>query len=154
MFVRIRGKLHRLWRAVGQHGTVLDVLVQSRRNAGAAERFFGRLPKGLRYVPRVVVTDKLKSYGGAERKLLPGVEHCQSRYLDSRAEVSHQPTRRRERPMQRFESPRQAQRFLACHGQIHDPLQLRRHLLGAREHRAARDRAFRTWRDVAGAAPA
>ena len=154
VFIRIRGKLHYLWRAVGQHGTVLDVLVQSRRNAGAAERFFGRLPKGLRYVPRVVVTDKLKSYGGAERKLLPGVEHCQSRYLDSRAEVSHQPTRRRERPMQRFESPRQAQRFLACHGQIHDPLQLRRHLLGAREHRAARDRAFRTWRDVAGAAPA
>jgi putative transposase len=72
VFIRIRGKLHYLWRAVDQHGTVLDILVQSRRNAKAAKRFFKKLLKGLQYVPRVVVTDKLKSYAAAKRKILPG----------------------------------------------------------------------------------
>jgi putative transposase len=152
VFIRIRGKLHYLWRAVDQYGTVLDVLVQGRRSAKAAERFFKKLLKGLQYVPRVVVTDKLKSYGAAKRKMLPGVEHRQSRYLNNRAEVSHQPTRRRERQMQRFKSPRQAQQFLSGHGRIHNLFQLRRHLLTASEHRAARDRAFQTWRDVTGVA--
>jgi putative transposase len=71
-------------------------------------------------------------------------------HLNNRAEVSHQPTRRRERQMQRFKSPRQAQRFLSSHGQIHNLFQLRRHLLTASEHRATRDRAFRIRRDVAG----
>jgi putative transposase len=149
MFIRIRGKLHYLWRAVDQHGTVLDILVQSRRSAKAAKRFFKKLLKGLQYVPRVIVTDKLRSYGAAKRKILPGVEHRQSRYLNNRAEVSHQPTRRRERQMQRFKSARHAQRFLSSHGPIHNLFQLRRHLLSANDHRAARDRAFQTWRDVA-----
>ena len=72
VFIRIRGKLHYLWRAVDQHGTVLDILVQSRRNAKAAKRFFKKLLKGLQYVPRVIVTDKLRSYGAAKRQLLPG----------------------------------------------------------------------------------
>jgi putative transposase len=150
VFLRIRGKLHYLWRAVDQHGTVLDILVQSRRNAKAARRFFKKLLKGLQYVPRVIVTDKLRSYGAAKRKILPGVEHRQSRYLNNRAEVSHQPTRRRERHMQRFKSARHAQRFLSSHGQIHNLFQLRRHLLTANDHRTARDCAFQTWRDVAG----
>ena len=149
MFIRIGGKLHYLWRAVDQHGTVLDILVQSRRNTKAAKRFFKKLLKGLQYVPRVVVTDKLKSYAAAKRKSA-GVQHRQSRYLNNRAEVLHQPTRRRERQMQRFKSARHAQRFLSSHGQIHNLFQLRRHLLTASEHRAARDRAFQTWRDVAG----
>src|SRR3712207_4733977 len=86
VFIRIRGKLHYLWRAVDQDGEVLDILVQSRRNAKAAKRFFKKLLKGLQYVPRVIVTDKLKSYGVAKRELLPGVEHRQSRYLNNRAE--------------------------------------------------------------------
>ena len=97
VFVRIGGKPHYLWRAVDQDGHVLAILVQSRRNAKAAERFFRKLLKGLQYVPRVIVSDKLKSYAAAKRKILPGVEHRQSRYLNNRAEVSHQPTRRRER---------------------------------------------------------
>src|SRR6185295_14305020 len=150
VFLRIGGKQHYLWRAVDQQGAVLDILVQSRRNAKAAKRFFKKLLKGLQYVPRVIVTDKLRSYGAAKRKILPGVEHRQSRYLNNRAEVSHQPTRRRERQMQRFKSARHAQRFLSSHSQIHNLFQLRRHLLTATEHRAARDRAFQTWRDVAG----
>ena len=150
VFIRLRGERHYLWRAVDQHGRVLDVLVQSRRDKRAAKRFFKKLLKGLRYVPRVIVTDKLKSYGAAKREILPGVEHRQSRYLNNRAEVSHQPTRRRERQMQRFKSARQAQRFLSAHGQIHNLFQLRRHLLTATDHRAARDRAFSTWRGITG----
>ena len=152
VFVRIRGKLHYLWRAVDQHGNVLDVLVQSRRNTKAAKRFFRKLLKGLCYAPRVIVTDKLGSYGAAKREILPGVEHRQSRYLNNRCEVSHQPTRRRERHMRRFKSARHAQQFLATHTRIHNHFQLRRHRLSASEYRAARDRAFLTWRDATGVA--
>ena len=154
VFLRIRGKQHYLWRAVDQDGHVLDILVQSRRNAKAAQRFFRKLLKGLQYVPRVIVTDKLRSYAAAKRKILPGVEHRQSRYLNNRAEVSHQPTRRRERQMQRFKSARQAQRFLSAHGRIHNHFQLRRHRLTASDYRSARTAAFRTWREVAGVAAA
>ena len=154
VFIRIRGEQHYLWRAVDQDGNVLDILVQSRRSAAAAARFFRKLLKGLRYVPRVIVTDKLKSYAAAKREILPRVEHRQSRYLNNRAEVSHQPTRRRERQMKRFKSARHAQRFLSTHSRIHNHFQLCRHHLTANQHRAARDTAFRTWRDVAGTAPA
>ena len=80
-FVKINGITGYLWRAVDQHGNVLDVLVQSRRNATAAKRFFRKLLKGLRYVPRVLVTDKLASYGVAHRQLMGSVAHRQSRYL-------------------------------------------------------------------------
>jgi putative transposase len=105
VFIRIRGKLHYLWRAVDQDGHVLDILVQSRRNAQAAKRFFRKRLKGLQDVPRVIVTDKLRSYAAARREILPGVEHRQSRYLNNRAEVSHQLTRRRERQMQGSNQP-------------------------------------------------
>jgi putative transposase len=154
VFIRIRGKQHYLWRAVDQDGVVLDALVQSRRSAKAARRFFRKLLKGLQYVPRVIVTDKLKSYAAAKREILPGVEHRQSRYLNNRAEVSDQPTRRRERQMQRFKSARHAQRFLSTHSRIHNHFQLRRHRMTAIEYRTARDAAFRTWRDVTGVARA
>ena len=146
VFIRIRGEPHYRWRAVDQDGTTLDILIQSRRDAKAAKRFFRELLKGLRYVPRVLVTDKLRSYGAAKREVLPGVEHRQSRYLNNRAENSHQPTRRRERQMQRFKSAGQAQRFLAAHGPIRDHFQPRRQRLSAPEYRAARTRAFKTWR--------
>jgi len=154
VFIRIRGKVHYLWRAVDQHGNVLDILVQSRCNAKAAKRFFRKLLKGLQYVPRVIVTDKLRSYAAAKREVLPGVEHRQSRYLNNRAEMSHEPTRRRERQMQRFKSARHAQRFLSADSRIQNHFQLRRHRLTADQHRAARDAAFRTWREVAGVASA
>jgi putative transposase len=150
VFLRICGKQYYLWRAVDQDGHVLAILVQSRRNAKAAKRFFRKLLKGLQYVPRVIVTDKLKSYAAAKRQILPHVEHRQSRYLDNRAEVSHQPTRRRERQMQRFKSARHAQRFLSNHSRIHNHFQLRRHRLSASDHRQARATALRTWRDVTG----
>ena len=89
VFVRIQGVQHHLWRGVDQPGVVLDILIQERRDAKAAERFFRRRLKGVDYVPRVIVTDKLRSYGVAKRHLLPDVEQRQSRYLNNRAENSH-----------------------------------------------------------------
>jgi putative transposase len=147
VFLRIQGELHHLWRAVDQDGIVLDILVQSRRNAAAAKRFFKRLLKGLQYVPRVLVTDKLGSYGVAKLELLPDVEHRQSRYLNNRAENSHRPTRRRERQMQRFKSARQAQRFLSAHALIYGHFRPRRHRTTARNYRVARATAFGVWKE-------
>ncbi len=126
---------------------MLDILVQGRRNAKAVRRFFKKLLKGLRYAPRVLVTDKLRSYGAAKRDVLPTVEHRQSRYLNNRAENSHQPTRRRERQMQRFKSPGHAQCFLSAHSFIYGHFRSRRHRMTAGEHRAARAEAFRVWRE-------
>ena len=145
VFVRIQGVQHYLWRGVDQHGVVLDILVQERRDAKAAKRFFRRLLKGLDYVPRVIVTDKLRSYGVAKRHLFPDVEHRQSRYLNNRAENSHRPTRRRERQMQRCKSPEQAQDFLSAHAFIHGHFHPRRHLLAADAYRALRSVAFDVW---------
>ena len=97
MFIKVNGVRQYLWRAVDEDGNVLDILVTSHRDAKAATRFFRKLLKGLEYVPRVLVTDKLASYGVAHRRLMPGVEHRRSKYLNHRAENSHQPTRQRER---------------------------------------------------------
>ena len=152
VFLRIRGKQHYLWRAIDQDGHVLEILVQGRRNTRAARRFFRKLLRGLQYVPRVIITDSLRSYAAAKRMILPHVEHRQSKYLNNRIEVSHQPTRRRERQMQRFKSARHAQRFLSTHARIHNHFQLRRHCLTAVQHRAARDAAFQVWQDVTGIA--
>jgi len=85
-----------------QDGDVLDILVQSKRDKKAAKKFFRELLKGLRYVPHVIITDRLRSYGGAKAELLPGVEHCHQKYHNNRAENSHQPPRLRERVMRRF----------------------------------------------------
>ncbi len=131
---------------------MLDVLVQSRRNTKADRRFSRKLLKGLCYVPRVIVTNKLGSYGAAKPEILPGVEYRQSRYLNNRCEVSHQLTRRREHHMRRFKSVQHAQQFLSIHTPIHNHFQLRRHHLSAIEYRVARDRAFNPWRDATGAA--
>jgi putative transposase len=145
VFIRIQGVQHYLWRAVDQSGVVLDILVQNRRDATAAKRFFKRLLKGLQYAPRVIVTDKLRSYGVAQRQLLLDVEHRQSRYLNNRAEKSHRPTRRRERQMQRFKSPDQAQHFLSAHAFIHGHFHPQRHLMTATTYRLFRSKAFNAW---------
>ena len=105
VFLTIHGERHDLWRAVDQDGTGLDILVQSRRNKHAAKQFFRKLLKECQYMPRVIITDQLKSYGAAKREILPGVEHRQHRSLNNRAENSHQPTRPRERRLQGFKSP-------------------------------------------------
>ncbi len=143
VFIRINGVVHDLWRAVDQHGAVLDLLVQDRRNGAAAKRFFKRLLRGLRFKPRRLVTDGPRSYGVARRDLLPGVRHRTGRHLNNRAENSHRPTRRCQRQMQRFKSPEQARRFLSAHGFIHGHFRPRRHLMPAGAYRRARDEAFR-----------
>ncbi len=146
VFLKINGKPHYLWRAVDQHGVVLDILVQDRRNAPAANLFLKRLLAGLKYKPKRLVTDGLRSYGVAHRDILPQVKHRTSRYLNNRAENSHRPTRRRERQMQRFKSPKQAQRFLSSHAMIYGHFRPRRHLMTVAEYRDARAKAFRIWR--------
>jgi len=127
---------------------VLDILVQKRRNQRAARRFFMKLLKGLLYVPRVTVSDKLGSYGAARKEVLPSVMHLQGKWQNNRAEVSHQPARQRERQMRRFKSMRQAQRFLSSHGPINNLFRLCRHGLKAIHYRFLRDKAFSTWRQV------
>ncbi len=154
VFITINGGTHYLWRAVDQDGTVLDILVQRRRNKAAAKKFFRKLLKGLQYVPRVLITDKLASYGAAQREVLPSVEHRRHKGLNNRAENSHLPTRQRERRMQRFKSPGHAQRFLSAHGPIAGHFRPRRHRLTAANYRHQRDQAFATWRGVAGSAAA
>ena len=108
VFLKINGRIHYLWRAVDQDRDVLDIMVQSKRNKKAAKRFFRKLLKGLRYVPRVIITDRLRSYGAAKAEVLQSVEHCHDKGLNNRAENSHQPTRLRERVMRRFKSSRHA----------------------------------------------
>jgi putative transposase len=135
VFLSIHKERYYLWQAVDQDGAVLDILVQRRRDKRAAKTFFRKLLKGLRYVPRVMITDRLRSYAAAKREILSSVEHRQHRYLNNRAENSHQPTRQREQRMQRFKSPGHAQRFLAAYGPIASHFQSRHHLLSAPPYR-------------------
>ena len=146
--MRCNGKDHYLWRAVDQDGNVLDILVQSRRNKLAAKRFFRKLLKGLQYVPRVIISDKLRSYSAAKAEVMPGVEHRQHKGLNNRAENSRQPTRVRERVMRRFKSAGHAQRFLSAFGIISNHFRPRRHLLTAERYCAEMQSRFGTWAEV------
>jgi putative transposase len=149
--ISIAGKKHWLWRAVDQHGAVLDILVQSRRNAKAAKRLLRKLLKKQGIAPRVMITDKLASYSAAKREIMPGVEHRQHKGLNNRAENSHQPTRRRERIMKRFKSAGQAQRFLSIHDQVGN-LFRRPANSNAAAHRLSRAEAIKIWAEVTGLA--
>ena len=105
--------------AIG-YGEVVDVYLQKRRDGAAAKRFFNRLLKKHQDEPRKIVTDKLRSYGVAHRELIPDTIHDTSQYANNRAELSHQPTRVRERGMRRFKSIHQAQRFLNVHAAVYN----------------------------------
>ena len=142
-FVRINGQQQYLWRAVDQDGDVIDILLQPRRDQHAAERFLRRLVRGQGKEPFRMVTDKLKSYGAAKRTVLPRVTHHTQQFANNRAEVSHQPTRMRERQMRRFKSSRQAQRFLSIHSVVHNLFRVGRHLLRSTNHRALAISIFR-----------
>jgi putative transposase len=154
VFRTIRGEQHYLWRAVDQEGNILDMLVQRQRNTTAAKTCFRKLLQRLRYAPRVIMTDQLRSYGAARREILPSVAHRQHRYLNNRAEHSHQPTRQRERRMQRFPSPGHAQRSLSAYGPIVSHVRPRRHRLSAPASRQELGHRFQVWREVTGLAPA
>jgi len=127
----IHGGRHDLWRAVDQDDHVLDILVQRRRHKRAVKTCFKKLLKGLPCVPRVIITDQLKSDAAATAEVLPGVGHRQHRALKNRCEHSHQPMRERERRMQQFKSLRQAQRLWSASGVIAQHVRPRRHLLSA-----------------------
>ncbi len=149
VFVKIDGIQHYLWRAVDQDGEIVDVFLQHRRDAKAAKRFFKRLLKTHRNEPRKIVTDKLRSYGVAHRELIPDTIYDTNQYANNRAELSHQPTRVRERVMRRFKSPQQAQRFLTVHAAVYNLFNLGRHLVSAKNYRFFRLRALASWNHVA-----
>ena len=146
--ITIRSKKHWLWRAIDANGDVLDILVQTRRNAKAAKRFFKRLVAKFDE-PRVVITDKLRSYIKPIKILTPNVDHRAHKGLNNAIEVSHRQTRKREKIFGKFKSQRQAQRFLSAHDQINLIFRPRRHLLTATSYRHARSDAFSLWADYA-----
>jgi putative transposase len=148
LFVNIQGCQQYLWRAVDQDGDVIDILLQPRRDRRAAERFFRKLLKGQGRAPRRLITDKLRSYSAAHGLVMPSVVHSTKQDENNRAEVSHQPTRQRERQMRRFKSAAHAQRFLSVHGLVRNLFRVGRHLLRAAHHRLLRTRSFLAWNEV------
>ena len=151
VFVKIDGKQHYLWRAVDEDGEVVDVFLQARRDGDAAKRFFKRLLRSHGGEPRKIVTDKLRSYDVAHREMMPDVIHDTSQYANNKAELSHQPTRVRERGMRRFKSIGQAQRFLAVHSAVTNLFNLGRHVVRAEHYRLLRQRAFASWQSATAA---
>ncbi len=148
VFVKIGGKQQYLWRAVDQDGEIVDVFLQTRRDGKAAKRFFRRLVRNHNGEPRKIVTDKLRSYGVAHRELIPETIHDTSQHANNRAELSHQPTRVRERGMRGFKSIGQAQRFLGVHATVYNLFNLGRHLVSAEHYRSLRTGAFSRWAEA------
>lgn len=143
--VKVEGRTFWLWRAVDRHGVVLDEILQSKRDTRAAKRLLTTLLKrhGL---PKLIVTDKLRSYGAAKREVAPGLEHRSHKGLNNRAENSHLPFRKRERCMQGFRSPGGLQRFVAIHSATRNCFSVparRRSALQIRYHRME---AFDAWK--------
>jgi transposase-like protein len=152
MAVRIAGKQMYLWRAVDSEGEVLDVLVQRRRDKAAALKLLRKLSKKLGFAPSVVTTDRLRSYGAAFADLGLAARQDQGLRKNNRAEVSHQPVRRRERKMQRFKSPGSAQRFLSVHAAAYNTFNVQRHLISRRTLRIFRAEAMAQWHAATAAA--
>ena len=152
LVVRIAGERMYLWRAVDHEGEVIDMLVQRRRDSRAALRLMRKLLKKQGFAPKLLVTDKLRSYGSAFRHLRLTCPHEQRLRKNNRAENSHQAVRRRERKMQRFKSARSAQRFLSMHAAIHNTFNLQRHLISRSTLRIFRAEAANRWRDAVAAA--
>ena len=152
VYLKIDGRMVYLWRAVDAEGEVLDVLVQSKRNKHAALKLMRKLLRKYAVVPDRLVTDDLRSYRAATLDL--GIErrHQRGRWKNNRAENSHQPTRRRERKMQRFKSAGSAQKFLSTHAAAYNTFNVQRHLTSAQSHRVLRAAAMTTWREAVAAA--
>src|SRR5262249_26913195 len=151
LVVRIAGERMYLWCAVDHKGEVLDMLVQSRRDSRAALRLMRKLLRKQGFVPKLLVTDKLRSYGSAFRQLQLICPHEQGLRKNHRAENSHQAVRRRERKMQRFKSARSAQRFLGMHAAVHNTFNLQRHLVSRSTLRIFRAEAASEWRNAVAA---
>jgi len=152
MVIRIAGVRMYLWRAVDHEGEVLDMLVQRRRDTRAALRLMRKLLKKQGFPPKLLVTDKLRSYASAFRQLRLGCPHEQGIRRNNRAENSYHPVRRRERKVQRFKSPRSAQRFLSMHAAVHNTFNLQRHLISRSTLRKFRTEAAAQWKSAVTAA--
>ena len=152
VYLKIDGRMVYLWRAVDAEGEILDVMVQAKRDKHAALKLMRKLLKKYGFVPNLLITDDLRSYGAAARDL--GIErrHERGRWRNNRAENSHQPTRRRERKMQGFKSRGSAQRFLSTHAGVYNTFNVQRHLTSARTHRSFRAAAMETWLTTVAAA--
>ena len=150
MVVTIKGNKYWLWRAIDANRYVLAALLQRPRNKTAALRLMRKLLKSQDTAPRIMVTDKLRSYSAAKAELMPNVEHRSHKGLNNRAENCHLAVRRRERRMLRFKSARQCQRFVSTHGQIANLLLLHRKDLTVADHRQLRTHAIMIWREIAG----
>ena len=152
VYLKIDGRMVYLWRAVDAEGEVLDVLVQSKRNKHAALKLMRKLLRKYAVAPERLVTDDLRSYRAATLDL--GIDHLhdRGRWKNNRAENSHQPTRRRERKMQRFKSAGSAQKFLSTHAAAYNIFNVQRHLTSAQSHRVLRAAAMTTWREAVAAA--
>jgi putative transposase len=148
VFVKINGVQHYLWRAVDQDGDVIDVYLQKRRDSKTAKRFFKRLLKAHQGQPWKILTDKMGSYRVAHKELMPDVIHDTSQYANNKAELSHQPTRVRERVMRKFKSTEQGQRFLSVHSEVYNLFNLGRHCISAKNYKMLRSRAIASWIDV------
>ena len=148
MVVRIAGKRMYLRRAVDNEGEVLDMLVQRRRDTQAALRLMRKLLKKQGFAPKLLVTDKLGSYGSAFRQLSLTCPHDRGLRKNNRAENSHQVVLRRERKMQRFKSARSAQRFLNIHSAVHNTFNHQRHLVSRSTLRIFRAEAAAQWQDA------
>jgi transposase-like protein len=151
MVVRIAGRRMYLWRAVDHEGEILDMLVQRRRDQRAALKLMRKLLRKQGFAPRLVVTDKLRSYGAAFRELHLTCQHDQGLRKNNRAENSHQVVRRRERKMQRFKSAASAQRFLSMHAAVHNTFNHQRHLISRSTLRIFRAEAAAQWLDAVAA---
>ena len=151
-YLKIDGRMVYLWRAVEAKGEVLDVLVQSRRDKHAALKLMRKLLKKYGFVPDRLITDDLRSYGAAAREFGIESRHERGQWKNNRVKNSHQPTRRRERKMQRFKSPGSAQKFLSTHAAVYNIFNVQRQLVSAQTHRTFRAAAMNTWREAVAAA--
>jgi transposase-like protein len=152
MVVSIQGRRMYLWRAVDSEGEILDILMQPKRDKAAALKLMRKLLKNQGFAPRVLVTDKLPSYGAARRELGLSARHEQGLRKNNRAENSHQVVRRRERKMQGFKSAGSAQRFLSIHSAVYNTFNLQRHLISRRTLRRFRTEAATQWHQATVAA--
>ena len=148
--VTIRGQIYWLWRAVDDEGVVLDILIQKRRNTKAAKRLMKKLLKKSGLAPRVIITDKLKSYGAAFKEMGLGIEHRQHKGLNNQAENSHQWTRLREGKMKGFKSAQHAQRFLSAGELIYQHSQPPRHKLLAAMSKELMLEGIKSWKEITG----